>query len=475
MKRKILICISSLLLFTLAINAQVKIGNNPGTIDANSILEMESTNKGLLAPRVALNDQNSASPLTAPVPSGMIVYSSGGTLSDGFYFWNGTKWLAVQSSANVRSNYVLVKSAADLPVPVNGVITLVAGTTYEVNGTIMLTSKINLNGCCVTGLNVNNDKLIYTPATGELFTGTKGGTIKTLTLAAITTGSKLFNFDMASTETLIVKDCIIGNCKDIGLVKGGYICFFTIINYAANLNGITFQDIGNLLLDNMAWFSTNSNTFEKFVGTFTMIEKLGGFCQTLAANSAIALDISGITTITEEGNLKNTAFLGTGTKLVGTFSKKWEVEASGLTTEKDAVATGSLYISSYALTTVDVINTPVKIAGTTTTSELVRFISPANNRLQYDGSKTRTFIVTASMSATGASGTNVFSFYIYKNGVQVPSSRQRTKVYSASGDITAIAINCTVTLAPGDYIEVWTENNDNHIDITVQNMTLTVK
>ncbi len=36
--------------------SQVKIGDNPGTIDPNSLLELESTAKGLLAPRVTLTD-----------------------------------------------------------------------------------------------------------------------------------------------------------------------------------------------------------------------------------------------------------------------------------------------------------------------------------------------------------------------------------------------------------------------------------
>jgi hypothetical protein len=475
MKTRILLLCAGIVFIASTAYSQVKIGNNPNTIDANSLLELESTSKGFLAPRVQLNDINSVSPLTAPVPAGMIVYSSGGTLTDGFYFWSSTKWLAVQSSANARSSYVLVKSASDLPAPVGGIITLAAGTTYEVNGTIVLTSKINLNGCYMVGMDANNDKLVYTPGSGELFTGTKGGTIKTLTLVANTTGSKLFNLSLAATENLLVRDAIIASCKDVGLIQGGNIVFFSVINYSGNTTGITYQNNTNLFLDNTAWFSTNSGIFEKFTGSFSLIEKLGGFYQPLSANSATALDITGVTSITEAGNLKNTAFIGTGTKVSGTFSKKWEVEAAGLNTEKDASATGTLYISSATTTAIATANVPVKVSGTTTATELVRFTSPANNRLLYDGTKTRTFIVTAALSASGTSGTYIYSFYIYKNGVQIPASRQRTKVYSSSGDIQVVSIVCTVSLAPGDYIEVWTEDNESSVDILVQNMTLSVK
>ncbi|HEY1202375.1 MAG TPA: hypothetical protein VGE79_15405, partial [Niastella sp.] len=77
--------------------------------------------------------------------------------------------------------------------------------------------------------------------------------------------------------------------------------------------------------------------------------------------------------------------------------------------------------------------------------------------------------------ASGTSGTYVYSFYIYKNGVQIPASRQRTKVYSSSGDIQVVSLVSTVTLAPGDYVEVWTEDNESSVDINVQNMTLSIK
>ncbi|HMK27877.1 MAG TPA: hypothetical protein VK483_17720 [Chitinophagaceae bacterium] len=94
---------SILLLSVLYTQAQVKIGNNPGTINSNSLLEMESTNKGFLPPRVALNSLSSVSPLSGTVPTGMLVFSTGGTLMDGYYYWNGSVWVML---ANAQTNIV---------------------------------------------------------------------------------------------------------------------------------------------------------------------------------------------------------------------------------------------------------------------------------------------------------------------------------------------------------------------------------
>lgn len=101
MKKLLLIPVMMLSIFT---KAQVKIGTNPNTIDANSLLELESTNKGFLPPRVALNSTTSVSPLSGTVPAGMLVFSIGGTLTDGYYYWNSAQWkLIATSDMNVVS------------------------------------------------------------------------------------------------------------------------------------------------------------------------------------------------------------------------------------------------------------------------------------------------------------------------------------------------------------------------------------
>lgn len=90
---------AAFLLSAIYVKAQVKIGDNPGTINSNSLLEMESTNKGFLPPRLALNNISSVSPLSGTVPAGMLVFSTGGTLPDGYYYWDGTQWNLLATGA----------------------------------------------------------------------------------------------------------------------------------------------------------------------------------------------------------------------------------------------------------------------------------------------------------------------------------------------------------------------------------------
>ena len=94
--KKIIIYTLSLVSLMGSIQAQVKIGDNVSTLNANSILELESTSKGLLISRVALTNTTSASPLAAHV-EGMVVYNTAttGDVFPGIYYNTGLNWVNV--------------------------------------------------------------------------------------------------------------------------------------------------------------------------------------------------------------------------------------------------------------------------------------------------------------------------------------------------------------------------------------------
>ena len=87
------------------ISAQVKIGDNVGTINANSILELESTNKGVLFPRVSLTGTTDATTVGTQV-AGMTVYNTATTsdVSPGMYTNSGSAWVRLGSSTPAYQN-----------------------------------------------------------------------------------------------------------------------------------------------------------------------------------------------------------------------------------------------------------------------------------------------------------------------------------------------------------------------------------
>ena len=72
---------------------------------ASAMLDIVATDKGLLIPRVALTATNAAGPVTSPATS-LLVYntatagSSPNNVVPGYYYWNGTAWIALLNSTS---------------------------------------------------------------------------------------------------------------------------------------------------------------------------------------------------------------------------------------------------------------------------------------------------------------------------------------------------------------------------------------
>jgi len=123
--------------------AQVKITDGVDqTMNENSLLELESINKGLLIPRVALVNLNQTDPLTAPVPTGMLVYSTGGTVPDGFYYWNGSMWIFfVVSEAPLTKSATTTLLKSETFVLASGDITLTLPLVTSADNGLAITIK----------------------------------------------------------------------------------------------------------------------------------------------------------------------------------------------------------------------------------------------------------------------------------------------------------------------------------------------
>ncbi len=106
MKKQLLVLFS--LLFSITFFAQVGIGT---TNILNGVeLQIESSSRGLLIPRVALTSTIIQAPVgPAPIATGVLVYNTntngvGATaVTPGFYYWSGTEWSALKSNGAISS------------------------------------------------------------------------------------------------------------------------------------------------------------------------------------------------------------------------------------------------------------------------------------------------------------------------------------------------------------------------------------
>ena len=96
MVRKFLLIV--LVLFSVQVFAQTGIGTT--TPNASAKLDVYSTNKGFLPPRVTLTSTSDATTIASPA-EGLLVYNLGSVgLQAGYYYWNGANWATIATATS---------------------------------------------------------------------------------------------------------------------------------------------------------------------------------------------------------------------------------------------------------------------------------------------------------------------------------------------------------------------------------------
>jgi len=121
------------------------------------------------------------------------------------------------------------------------------------------------------------------------------------------------------------------------------------------------------------------------------------------------------------------------------------------------------------ITTQDV---PVLIGGTWSSGAAESFGVSAAGRLTYNGLSARVFNVDAAISANAASGSPDASLSIAKNGTVITATKIGNRMENTHDHNLSTVWN--LSLSPGDYIELFIENNTNTVDFTVTRAVLRV-
>jgi hypothetical protein len=103
--KTLLIAIAILASYTLM--AQVAVTTDGSSADPSAMLEVKSTDKGMLIPRVALTGTTDVTTISSPATS-LLVYNTAtaGDVTPGFYYWNGTAWTPMAGSSSSGTHYV---------------------------------------------------------------------------------------------------------------------------------------------------------------------------------------------------------------------------------------------------------------------------------------------------------------------------------------------------------------------------------
>ena len=442
--------------------AQVGIGTtNP---DVTSILDIQSSNKGLLIPRMTKTERDN---IITPALALQIYNTTDNTID----IFSGGIWKSFTLTPS--SNLVYVYSLADLPAPVASGITLNATKMYIFSGFVDISPNyIVMNGAGLRGIDPQKDMVVSNVSGAVLRSTNTGVFIQDLAVIPFSASTTAYDFS-DSTGTKFCNSFSGSSVVEIVPSLGvGQISGFKAITFVKNYWKVSN---GLKVAGNVGKFAA-ALCFVDGITSGSGIEFLSGLNVDdvdLANNYFIYSGQTGVKVNAganiNRGRMTTNMFRGVATPLDGinSYSAGWSMKQN--TNIPDSRAFSFIYFNNNAsTTTLGAVGTYVKIAGATTTVNEKRFTA-TNNRITYNGVEPVVGKISVVIGAKAPAVNSDFSIGIAKNGIIITPIASMAA--AANNQSFQIILNTEVDLVLGDYIEVFvTRNNTNTATLLVDEL-----
>ena len=424
--------------------------------NSKAMLDIASTSRGLLIPRMTTSQRDSiASP-----PDGLQIYN---TTTSSLEIYANAFWKTVSASV-ATNNYIYITSLANLPTPSGSSITLDATKTYIFSGIVNISPYyLNLNGATVLGLDPTKDGILSTVAGGVLRSTGVSVFIQNLTVIPFSTSTKAYDFtDATKTKfcnifsgSSVVEAGILSlgvgqvsgfaavtislnywNCKDGLKVTGNMGKFCSSYNFITNISsGYGIEFLSGLVIDDIDL----SNNYFVYTG-----------------QTGVKLN-TGATVI--RGRMTTNMFRGVATFITGfdSYSPEWMLISN--TDIPNTRAYCYVYMDGNATATaLTTQNVYYKIAGTTTAITTQKFTAGTSNKMIYIGKESITAQITIVIGGVSPAAGADYQLAVAKNGTVVSSPSSTTAIMSNT-QAFQITLLAEASLTTNDYLEVFIRRN----------------
>lgn len=377
----------------------------------------------------------------------------------------------------LEGNFRFVHTPDDLPSAVGGVHTLEDDKTYFFTDIVDLEGNRLVAGqnTTILGGSSENSRIKSTGLTGTaLITSAWSLPMRGITIEADLALD--LDADGNSGQALDWFGVNFTDCATIG----------TIANYSnviwtdcaiLNSKGLTFDGtMGTIGFGSCIFDVAASGTAIIIPATATITRRFRIIYSAFVVGSGeTGINVNSSATIPVEGYILDTVnFAGGGTYTTGvayTDNKALFVNNRGISNSAE-IAYYTMNGNATA-TTISGTNTPVKVAGTTTSQAITQKFTNTDNRATYTGAIARSFEVTVVLSFT-SSANNVIGTYIAKSGSVIENSETYSTA-NASGRAENVVCQTVVDLAQNEYLEVFVENTTGANNITVSDLSVIVR
>jgi hypothetical protein len=383
----------------------------------------------------------------------------------------------------VSNKVNFISKLSDLPAPSGGIITLAADTTYFFINSVNLGANRIVCGTNVTLAGISFTSVIISAtlaATQSLITATSSFVAYNIGFSSTVAGTFVFNLDAggSATSRLLFRE-VSASSSGIGTIKGYGTILLTSVGFLDIKAPLIIDGVCGLVqLDTMRFLNataaTTSLSYPATYNSTIRTEHFDCLFDTVATSTAINANPA-ITIVRNNFFIIDCLFTGAGTSLAGLTVADNKVFSRG----NDGLASsfsGANYfmVGNATATVIGVVNTYVKVAGTTTAiaANTQRFSTAVTNRATFTGTITRRYRLTCNATMTAGNAQNL-GLALFKNGVLIAESESSTTTTGAGQASSQISFAIT-ELATNDFIEVFVKNITAATNITVSILNVAV-
>lgn len=386
--------------------------------------------------------------------------------------------LIVATNALPVRTAIRVNSSNDLPAEAGGVHTLLANTTYLIDGTVVLTAPaVFSNGTMLVGQNVSVDIWAYQGTETALIASNNNAVMRNFTLSAAS-GRGLVCASTDMSHQVEMREMIL---SVVNVAQVGPVDLFSMSRCqwsAVTGTGVVFVGISSnqfiAIVDNdittvgdaMGAFDFNSAevhdvTFSRNI--FRHTNSSFSISGALASSNIVNAGSAKV-----NGNVFHSGALENITKK----DKSW-IFLQNLNVT-DSTVGGQMYMTNAGLTIVVVADVPTNVL----TDAYFgigeeRIIIGTNGVITIDTLLTEELTVNVTVEMSPTTGNDkILRAHLKINDVIQPLNNGKVTV--SAGDPAQVNIVARVTLAPGDTLRVAVENTSDSVNIVVDKITVTV-
>ena len=377
---------------------------------------------------------------------------------------NVTGSTTLNGTLNVDNKYYFINTLSDLPTPVGNIITLADNATYFFTTTVDLLGNRLVCGQNTTllGGSSENSRIKSTGLTTEpLISSSYSIPMRGLTIEADIALSLIAS---GSTQAIDWFGVNFTNCPTVGIIKDYSNVIMLDCAFLEAANCVFDGTIGTVGFVTCLFNGRSGQTTIRLSTTGSITRRFRPvYSSFIALSGETALNIPGAAIVNAEGYILDTCnFSGGGTYLTGANTESLKslfVNNVGITNTTNV---GHYYmINNNTATTIGVpnINVFVKVAGTTTIGigNSAKWVGNGNNRIDYSGSISQDFKLTAVGTVQTSTTNQVISVAVAKNGTFQAESEITVRTAVANQPYP-FAVQDLVAVAAGDFVEVFVRN-----------------